>query len=176
MGNCGKVVGLTHCLKLQIRSVFVRFVLVSATLIFANSMVSAGECRENQVFLRGDWGQARFSVELADDDQERARGLMFRESMAKSAGMLFIYPEPIQANFWMKNTLIPLDIIFLDATGTVKRVHHNAIPHDTSRINGGSGILAVLEINGGMAKALGIAEGSQLRHPAFSTDKAAWSC
>ena len=144
-------------------------------IVFAAPVI-AGECHADQVLLRGDWGQARFSIELADDEAERAKGLMFRESMAKNAGMLFIYPAPKPVAFWMKNTVIPLDMIFLDKTGTVKRVHSMAKPYDTSPIFGGDDILAVLEINGGLAKVLGITEGSEMQYPAFESDLAAWPC
>lgn len=134
-------------------------------------------CSEEAVYLRGEWGQARFTIELADDEGERADGLMHRESLPQSAGMLFVYPEPRNVGFWMKNTLIPLDMIFIDGSGTVKRVHSNAVPGDLTPIMGGSNdIKAVLEINGGLAKRLGIAPGTQLRHPAFAQDSAAWAC
>ncbi len=136
----------------------------------------AAECREDQVHLRGDWGQARFTIELADDDEERAQGLMGRESMARSAGMLFVYPRPRLAGFWMKNTLIPLDMIFMDSTGTVTHVHHEAVPLDERPIIGEDNILAVLEINGGLARQMGIGEGTQMRHPAFAPEQAAWPC
>ncbi len=146
-------------------------------LLTAGTAVVAGECRDDKVLLRGDWGQASFTVELADDEAERNQGLMFRESMPKSAGMLFVYPAPSdRVGFWMKNTLIPLDMLFLDETGTVRRVHSNAVPHDERPIMGGPGIMAVLEINGGMAEVLGIAEGSEMRHPAFDDGVAAWPC
>jgi len=133
-------------------------------------------CRDDRIALRGDWGQARFTVELADDPAERAQGLMHRESMARSAGMLFVYEKPQVVRFWMKNTLIPLDMIFADVTGTVRRVHHMARPHSEKLIPGGSGIKYVLEINGGLAEQLGIGEGSQLRHPAIEAARAAWAC
>ena len=132
-------------------------------------------CREDSVFLRGDWGEARFSVEIADTVRERAQGLMFRESMGKSHGMLFIYQQPTFVSFWMKNTLIPLDMIFLDGRGVVRRVHSMAVPGDLTPIPGGDDILAVLEINGGLARRMGIAEGSEMRHPAFGR-AAAWPC
>ncbi|PJE36525.1 hypothetical protein CVM52_11580 [Pseudooceanicola lipolyticus] len=133
------------------------------------------DCAPDRVELRGDWGSLQFSVELADTPEERAQGLMFRESMARGAGMLFIYEQPQHATFWMKNTLIPLDMIFVDAQGTVTRVHDNAVPGDLSTIDGGQGVLAVLEINGGLADRYGIGPGTQLRHPAFGTE-AAWPC
>lgn len=133
-------------------------------------------CRMDTVMLRGDWGQARFTVELANTPETRSQGLMFREKMAKSAGMLFIYDAPQRATFWMRNTLIPLDMIFTDDTGTVQHIHHDAIPGDETTIDGGSGILTVLEINAGLARAMGITTGSQMRHPAFDADLAAWPC
>jgi uncharacterized membrane protein (UPF0127 family) len=140
------------------------------------AQAASAACTDAAVDLRGDWGTARFNVEVADDPAERAQGLMNRPSMPASAGMLFLYDAPQRATFWMKNTLIPLDMIFLDQTGTVTRVHENAVPLDETNIDGGTGVLAVLEINGGLASAIGIAEGSQLRHPALDQSLAAWPC
>ena len=122
--------------------------------------VAASECRPEMVDLRGPWGQAHFSVEVADSADERAKGLMFRESLPGSAGMVFIYPAPQRAQFWMKNTLIPLDLIFADRTGKVVRVHSQARPQDLSTIDGGENVLLVLEINGGLAKRLEIGRAS----------------
>lgn len=100
---------------------------------------------------------------------------MFRESLGRYAGMLFIYERPIAAAFWMKNTLIPLDMIFVGPKGIVQKVHANAVPGSLETIPGGDNILAVLEINGGLAARLGIRTGAQMRHPAFGPD-AAWPC
>lgn len=146
---------------------------VLASLAAAGAM--ADECSVDRVDLRGDFGTARFSVEIADDDSERAQGLMFRESLPASQGMLFVYDQPITAAFWMKNTLIPLDMIFIRPDGTVQHVHDTAIPGDLTTIQGGNGVLAVLEIRGGLAGAIGISEGAQMRHPAFG-DQAVWGC
>ncbi|MEL6170200.1 MAG: DUF192 domain-containing protein [Pseudomonadota bacterium] len=133
-------------------------------------------CAPDRVDLRGAFGTARFTVELADEPQERSQGLMFRESMPTGAGMLFLYERPQRATFWMRNTLIPLDMIFMDPTGTVTHVHANAVPLDETTIDGGIGVLAVLEINGGLAQAIGIAEGTELRHPSLDQAVAAWPC
>ncbi len=138
--------------------------------------VAEPACRDDQVHLRGAWGQARLTVELADDEAERAQGLMHRDSLAQGAGMLFVYPESRNVGFWMKNTLIPLDMIFVDATGTVARVHANATPGDLTPIMSGSDVKAVLEINGGLAARMGIGPGTELRHPAFDAGSAAWGC
>lgn len=136
----------------------------------------ASGCAPDAVEIRGPGGTQRFSVEVADEGAERAQGLMFREKMPSSAGMLFVYDAPQRAAFWMKNTLIPLDMIFADETGRVRRVHANAIPGDTTPIEGGEGIQFVLEINGGLAARMGIVEGAELRHPSIAQRTAAWPC
>lgn len=133
-------------------------------------------CAEDRVDIRGPFGFTSFAIDLADTPQERSRGLMFVAEMPRETGMLFVYEAPSQVSFWMKNTLIPLDMIFTDARGVVRKVHSNAIPGDLRPIPGGSpDILTVLEINGGLAAELGIEPGAQLRHPAYGT-RAAWPC
>lgn len=133
-------------------------------------------CAPDRVDLRWPGGGESFAVEVADDAAERARGLMFRESLDPGAGMLFVYESPRRAQFWMKNTLIPLDMVFADAAGRVTRVHSNAIPGDLTPIDGGEGVVFVLEINGGLAGRLGIAPGAELRHPAIPAATAVWPC
>jgi uncharacterized membrane protein (UPF0127 family) len=123
-----------------------------------------------------DEGQASFTVEVADTFEQRNRGLMFRQNLPKFSGMLFIYEFPRSVSFWMRNTLIPLDMIFLDQTGTVVNVHSNAIPQDETAIFGGDSVYAVLEINGGLAEKLRISPGAVLQHPAFDQKIAAWAC
>lgn len=152
----------------------VRAVLLAVALAFVNTVARA-ECVADRVDLRGSFGEMRFSVEVADDARERARGLMFRESLGTYAGMLFVYDYPQTVAFWMKNTLIPLDMIFVDERGRVAHVHHRAVPGDLTPIPGGNGILAVLEINGGLAERFGIAPGDVMRHPAFTEDPH-WPC
>ncbi len=148
-----------------------------AALIYAFAAGSAqAGCSADQLEVRGKGGVARFSVEVADSAPERSQGLMFREGMAASAGMLFVYPTPRPASFWMENTLIPLDMIFADATGTVTRVHENAVPKDRTPISGGDGVQFVLEINAGLARRMGLAEGATLRHPAIDQSRAAFPC
>lgn len=155
----------------RLRRIWLAFLIA----VGAASPALSEECRTGRLDLRGDWGTARFSVEIADTNATRAQGLMFRETLPRSSGMLFVYPRPQVAQFWMKNTLIPLDMIFAGADGVVRHVHSNAVPGDLTPIDGGSGVLAVLEINGGLAAALGISPGSQMRHPAFG-ETAAWPC
>ncbi|WP_159964419.1 DUF192 domain-containing protein [Profundibacterium mesophilum] len=136
----------------------------------------ASSCDRDRVDLRGAWGQARFHVEIADEPDERNQGLMNRPEMARGDGMLFIYEEPVRATFWMRNTLIPLDMIFLGSDGVVASIHENAVPLDETVIDGGEGVLAVLEINGGLAREFGIVSGTQLRHPGLPQEQAVWPC
>ena len=144
-------------------------------LVCMAGLAAAQPCDRGEVLLRGEWGQARFAVEVADDPEARAQGLMFVEAMPRGEGMLFVYDRPQRVSFWMKNTLIPLDMIFAGPDGVVRRVHREAVPGDLTPIPGGPGILAVLEINGGLAESFGIGPGSEMRHPAFGPD-AAWPC
>jgi uncharacterized membrane protein (UPF0127 family) len=136
----------------------------------------AAVCAPDQLDLRWEGGQAHLSVEIADDAAERAKGLMFREKMSASAGMLFIYDKPQQVAFWMKNTLIPLDMLFIGADGVVRSVHDMAVPGDETPIPGGSDIQYVLEISGGLAKRMGLEAGAEMRHPALAQETARWSC
>lgn len=134
-------------------------------------------CAPDAVDLR--WpggGQARFSVEIADTDTTREQGLMFRETLASSAGMLFIFDAPEHARFWMKNTLIPLDLVFADSQGRVTVVHPDAVPGDLTPINGGEGVLYVLEIKGGLAALLGIVPGADMRTERMDQSQAKWIC
>ena len=135
-------------------------------------MSTSPTCRADEVFLTGPKHEARFSVEIADEAGERALGLMNRPEMARSHGMLFIYEKPGSVAFWMANTLIPLDMIFMDRRGVVTRVHERAVPLDRTPIDGGNAVFAVLEINGGLAQAMGIKPGDVLRHPSFGPQAA----
>ena len=144
------------------------------------AMVAAGPlfagCSDDVAELRWEGGKARFRVELADTPEERGKGLMFRDSMSSGAGMLFVFESPREVAFWMKNTLIPLDMIFIGADGRVGRVHARAVPGDLTPIPGPDETLMVLEIGGGLAARLGLGEGAELRHPALDQSAALWPC
>lgn len=143
---------------------------------FGGVQAQTAACAPDRVLIRGAHATVTFSVEVADDDQERAQGLMHRESMPTDSGMIFFYDSPVHARFWMRNTLIPLDMIFVSADGGVNLVHHNAIPLDQTIIDGGEGVIAVLEINGGLSKEIGLSDASELRHPMFDQKIVSWSC
>jgi uncharacterized protein len=108
-----------------------------------------------------------FSVELAEDDTSRARGLMYRETLAQDRGMLFILPEESNYPFWMKNTMIPLDIIWIDENWNVARIASSVQPCKSEPcevINPGATSRYVLELNSGTAESIGLKEGSRLSH------------
>lgn len=153
-----------------LRGAVVAMVTLSGTAVFAQ------DCREDAVFLRGDWGQARFSVEVADDAQERAVGLMNRDQMSSSAGMLFVFEQTEPVSFWMENTLIPLDMLFIAENGVVSRIHSNAQPLDRTPIPSGSPVRYVLEIKGGLAERMGIVAGSEVQHSSILKEVAVWPC
>mgnify|MGYP000167721027 CR=1 FL=1 len=136
----------------------------------------AQNCRPDRVDLRGPWGKVSFQVEIADDEDSRARGLMYREHLPRGQGMLFVYPQPQPARFWMRNTYIPLDLLFLNESGAVTHIHEQAIPKDLTPIYGGDKVFAVLEINGGLAARYGLSVGSEMRHEVFSNHGPIWPC
>ena len=111
--------------------------------------------------------EIKFDVELATNDAERARGLMFRKQLGPHEGMLFDFFKEMPVSFWMKNTLIPLDMVFIAGDGTIKHVHANAVPMSTDAIPSEYPVRAVLEINGGSAALLGIKPGDKVKHPIF---------
>ncbi|WP_417249044.1 DUF192 domain-containing protein [Celeribacter sp.] len=130
-------------------------------------------CAPDEVLIRGDFGEMRFDISVADDALERGEGLMHVPVMPRTEGMLFVYERPQQVAFWMKNTLIPLDMIFVDGRGVVLQIHENAVPGDLTPIPSHSDeVVAVLEINGGMSSMLGLEIGDRLAHPAFGAEAA----
>ena len=108
--------------------------------------------------IRSATGEHRFTVEVAATPAQQERGLMFRKSLAGDRGMIFPYNPPVDATFWMKNTLIPLDMLFIRGDGTIVRIT-NAKPLDETALPSGEPVSAVLEIRGGRAAELGIREG-----------------
>ncbi|WP_298857134.1 DUF192 domain-containing protein [uncultured Sulfitobacter sp.] len=137
----------------------------------------APACATDRATISGGFGKAAFNVDVAADEQTRARGLMHVESMPMSKGMLFVYQRPQIMSFWMRNTLIELDMLFLDGFGEIKYIHHRAQPLDETPISPGDMLLfGVLEINGGLARRLGIKVGDVLRHPSFISLDEPWTC
>jgi uncharacterized membrane protein (UPF0127 family) len=104
----------------------------------------------------------RFTVEVARTQEEQAQGLMNRQSLAPDRGMLFPYAPPQPVAFWMKNTLIPLDMIFIAPGGNILRIEANTVPHSLEPVGSGEAVEAVLELAGGRSAELGIAAGDKV--------------
>lgn len=116
-----------------------------------------------------DEGEVGFTVWLADTDEERARGLMFREELADDAGMLFDFETVRPVSMWMRNTLIPLDLLFVSEEGEIVKIISNARPQSLRSLPSDFPILGVLELRGGRAGEAGIEPGDVIVHPLFAT-------
>ncbi len=117
---------------------------------------------DNHAVLHTAKGNFSFNIEVVDTDAGRERGLMFRTALAPDAGMLFDFLTPQPVEFWMVNTLIPLDMVFIAADGTVRNIHANARPQDPTPIPSDGPVQFVLEIPGGRAAEIGLAPGDRM--------------
>ena len=109
-----------------------------------------------------------FSVEVVDTPEDRARGLMYRKELPEGQGMLFDFQQDQDVGFWMKNTYVSLDMIFIRGDGRILRIAENTVPLSENLIPSGGPVRGVLEVVAGTAKKLGIAAGDQVAHPMFS--------
>jgi uncharacterized membrane protein (UPF0127 family) len=113
-------------------------------------------------------GRHVFQVEIADDPEERVQGLMFRKSLAADAGMLFLSGRTEPQSFWMKNTEIPLDLLFIAKDGRIVDMHEHAVPFSLRPMASKVPVWAVLEVAGGTAARLGVKVGDRVEHRAFA--------
>ncbi|WP_343030729.1 DUF192 domain-containing protein [Devosia marina] len=121
--------------------------------------------------MQSESGNHAFTVEVVDTPETRAQGLMYRQELADDAGMLFDFREERPVSFWMRNTFIPLDMLFIEADGTILNIHANARPHDTTSIPSDGPVQFVLEIPGGRSEELGIAAGDVVEHPRITAEQ-----
>ncbi len=128
--------------------------------------VSAAEKSTLEIVTKN--GVHVFSVELAANDEERQKGLMFRKELPEGQGMLFDFKNDQPISMWMRNTYIPLDMLFINSDGTIRRIAENTTPLSERTIPSGGPVRGVLEVIGGTAKKLGIAPGDRVAHPIFS--------
>ncbi len=109
----------------------------------------------------------KFTIEVATTPEQLEQGLMFRQSLAPDAGMLFDFRTPSMATMWMKNTLIPLDMLFVDEQGRIVNIHERAVPGSLDTIAAAAPVRVVIELNGGTAARLGIRPGDRVIYPIF---------
>ncbi|HJM48947.1 MAG TPA: DUF192 domain-containing protein [Alphaproteobacteria bacterium] len=145
----------------------IRTALAFVLLLIAVAPAGAAGPPTSELVIVTSEGRHAFTIELAASPQDRARGLMYRRSLAPDAGMLFDYGAPLRISMWMKNTFIPLDMIFISADGAISHIVQRTVPHSLATIEAPMPARAVLEVNGGTAARLGIAVGDRVRHALF---------
>ena len=119
------------------------------------------------LLIRVSGGDVKFYVEVARTPREQEMGLMFRRNLPKDRGMLFVYPYQSIVKMWMKNTLIPLDMVFINSKGIVREIVERTVPLSLNTISSKEEVLAVLELNGGTSNRIGLKRGDQIFHPFF---------
>ena len=146
--------------------------IIFAVLLFSafsyekGTAFAASEKLESLV-IRVDGAEIKFNVEVARTPSQQEAGLMFRRSLPKDQGMLFIYPYQSIVKMWMKNTFIPLDMVFINSKGIVKKIVERTVPLSLNVISSEETVIAVLELNGGTSNRIGLKRGDQVFHPYF---------
>jgi len=142
--------------------------ILSFLLIVFFAFQSYADVPMNELIIETHLKQSiPFQVEIADTKEKQKKGLMGRDSLKPRTGMLFVFEKPAKIQFWMKDAKIFLDMIFIGEDGVIKGIHEKAIPYDTTPITAPEPVLAVLEIEGGTAKTLGISRGDKVIHKIF---------
>ena len=122
--------------------------------------------------ITDDGGHAHaFQVEMATTPQEQETGLMFRTAVPPDGGMLFVFPTVQPEPFWMKNTLVPLDMVFINPDGTIRAIAENTVPYSLAPVDSGGPVLAVLELQGGITAKEDISVGDRVTAAQFSAPK-----
>lgn len=140
--------------------------IVAIFILLAAPAALAADGKEELAIVTAN-GRHVFRVEIADDPEERMRGLMFRKSLAADAGMLFLSGRVAPQSFWMKNTEIPLDLLFIARDGRIADMHERAVPFSLEPMRSKVPVWAVLEVAGGTADRLGVKPGDRVEHRAF---------
>ncbi len=144
-----------------------RSAILTGILLFP-AFAAVPACADSQpLIVETSGGRQQFTVELATTPDQMTIGLMFRQSLPADAGMLFVYPSERQVEFWMKNTYIPLDMLFIGADGHIRHIAERTVPLNETPIASIEEVRAVLEVNGGTVSRLGIKEGDVVRAAAL---------
>jgi uncharacterized membrane protein (UPF0127 family) len=146
-----------------------RIVVRWAAILLAVATGTAAAAEVQDLDIETGHGPQHFSVELATTPAQRELGLMYRQNMPADAGMLFVYPGEQPVAFWMKNTLIPLDMLFIGADGRIRRIEERTVPLSETPISSVYAVKAVLEVNGGTVERLNIHPGDVVRNAALGT-------
>lgn len=162
------------------KKIFISTVILLAVVVFPGGKVSEVSAqrldnlvtfsREVLTIRSGDKTH-KFSVELALNSRQHAQGLMYRRSMAPGAGMLFVYRREEPTAMWMKNTFIPLDMLFISRDGTVRRIAERTVPMSETVISSGGPVVGVLELNAGTASRLGLKPGDKVISTSLGTTR-----
>ncbi len=152
-----------------LRALVLRACVLAAVMLAAGVLGSPAARAEPVCVDLAGGAVHRYEVEIAATPGARAQGLMFRRELAPGTGMLFDFGRDEVARMWMKNTFIPLDMVFAARDGTVRGIVRNARPRSLDTISSRVPVRAVLEVNGGEAKRIGLAPGDRIRHPVFGT-------
>lgn len=124
-------------------------------------LLGSGMAMAEPLAIQTQSGPIKLDVEMAVDARDRGRGLMHRESLPQMGGMLFDFGKEVPVSMWMRNTLIPLDMIFADKAGVIRHIHKGAIPHDETIIDAPAPMQWVLEVNAGFVDRFKIQTGDQ---------------
>ena len=144
--------------------------LVVVLPLFAAAGAAAASIsfEESPLTIAADDDRFEFQVEMAVSPAQRRQGLMFRESLEEDRGMLFDFGQPQQATMWMRNTYVPLDMLFIDEHGRITQIAADAQPLSDAVIASRERVRAVLELRGGISAKLGIKPGERVIHPLFT--------
>ena len=145
--------------------------MVTALVFSAFLALSAGLSQaadKSVVEIVGKTGVHSFNVEVVDNDADRAKGLMHRRSLPEGTGMLFDFHREQDVSFWMQNTYIPLDMIFIRADGRIHRIAENTVPLSLEQVPSKGPVRGVLEVIAGTSRKLGLAPGDRVAHPIFN--------
>ena len=141
--------------------------VVAASLLVAPALAQQAIGPREQLLITTAAGEKEFQVEIADDPRETEIGLMYRRQMAQNEGMLFDFGAEAPRSFWMQNTYIPLDMLFIKADGTIDSIAERATPLSEKSVPSKGAVRFVLEINGGLSDTLGIEAGDKVLGPAI---------
>lgn len=144
---------------------------LATAFVFALNAAVVAQGPLNVISAKQGAQKIEWAVELASDDESRTKGLMFRKEMAPLHGMLFRFTAMRSVSMWMKNTFIPLDMVFMNEQGAVTHIHTGAVPHSLDIISSNGPARFVLEINSGEAEKYSLTVGQQFQHPWFQPAK-----